>query len=134
MGAESTAGVVRTLLEPGFGPPELLNDLSNLIVMTAQTGDEWASTCELVERFVLPILTEHHVRMVEVARAGPAVADGIVVSQDTREPVRLHPDPDKDRFFSLSQENRTNGVMPQLGGTRKFDQGQRLAVGPVAGP
>ncbi|MBF6333155.1 hypothetical protein [Nocardia transvalensis] len=119
MGAESTAGVVRSLLEPGFGPPELLEDFSNLIVMTAQTGDEWASTCELVTRFVLPILTDHHVRMVEVARAGPAVEDGIVVLQDTREPVRLHPDPDKDGFFSLSRENRRNGVMPQLGGTRK---------------
>lgn len=54
MGAESAAGVVRTLLEPGFGPPELLEDFSNLIVMTAQTGDEWATTCELVTRFVAP--------------------------------------------------------------------------------
>lgn len=36
MGAESTAGVVRTLLDPGFRPPELWDDLSNLIVLTAQ--------------------------------------------------------------------------------------------------
>ncbi|NUS45387.1 MAG: hypothetical protein HOQ24_17065 [Mycobacteriaceae bacterium] len=119
MGAESTAGVVRSLLEPGFGPPELLDDFSNLIVMTAQTGDEWRSTCALVERFVLPILNQHDVRMVEVARAGPAVADGIVVLQDSRSPHRLHPDPVESGFFSLSAENRANGVMPQLAGTRK---------------
>ncbi|WP_447002414.1 hypothetical protein ACRAKI_22090 [Saccharothrix isguenensis] len=35
MGAESTAGLVRTLEEPGFRPPEVRADLSNLVVLIA---------------------------------------------------------------------------------------------------
>ncbi|MGN2638817.1 hypothetical protein ACTD5D_22140 [Nocardia takedensis] len=54
--------------------------------------------------------------MVEVARAGPRVADGIVVLQDTRAPTRLHPDPDEHGFYALSAEHRANGVMPTLNG------------------
>ncbi|MCC3317918.1 MULTISPECIES: hypothetical protein [Nocardia] len=45
---ESTAGLVLTLTEPRFRPSALRDDLSNLIVITAQTGDEWHSTCDLV--------------------------------------------------------------------------------------
>ncbi|MET8779094.1 hypothetical protein ABZV58_29170 [Nocardia sp. NPDC004654] len=118
MGVESTAGIVRTLLEPDFGPPELCDDLSNLIVMVAQTGDEWTSTCDLAAVHVLPLLRERSVRLVEVARAGPSAADGIVVLQDTREPTRLHPDPDENGFYALSAEHRRNGVLPTLGGNR----------------
>ncbi|MFG3621269.1 hypothetical protein [Nocardia sp. NPDC047654] len=118
MGVESTCGVVRTLLEPEFRPVELLDDLSNLIVLVAQTGDEWTSTCDLVAAHVLPLLRRHAVRLVEVARKGPSAADGIVVLQDTREPVRLHPDPAKYGFYALSDEHRGNGVLPTLGGNR----------------
>jgi hypothetical protein len=118
MGVESTAGVLRTIVDAAWRPPELLPDLSNLIVMIAQTGDEWTDTVRLVEQHMLPVLRHHHVRLVEVARAGPTEADGIVVLQDTRDPVQLHADPDEYGFFSLSQEHRRNGVMPQLGGRR----------------
>ncbi|UGT70890.1 hypothetical protein LTT66_12355 [Nocardia gipuzkoensis] len=118
MGVESTCGVVRTLLEPQFRPAELRGDLSNLIVLVAQTGDEWTSTCDLVAAHVLPLLRQHDVRLVEVARKGPSAADGIVVLQDTRQPVRLHPDPEKYGFYALSDEHRGNGVLPTLGGNR----------------
>lgn len=83
---------MRTLLDPGFRPPQLREDLSNLIVMVAQTGDEWSSTCDLVAEHVLPLLAQRRGRLVEVARAAPSIADGIVVLQDTRTPLRLHPD------------------------------------------
>jgi site-specific recombinase XerD len=116
LGVESAAGVVRTLLDPGFRPPQLREDLSNLIVMVAQTGDEWTSTCDLVAEHVLPLLAARRVRLVEVARAGPKVADGIVVLQDTRTPTRLHPDADEHGFYALSAEHRGNGVMPTLAG------------------
>ncbi|MFX0580997.1 hypothetical protein [Nocardia nepalensis] len=115
---ESTCGVVRTLLEPDFRPRQLLPDLSNLIVMVAQTGDEWSSTCDLVATHVFPLLREHGVRVVEVARAGPSAADGIVVLQDTRTPARLHPDADEHGYYALSTEHRANGVLPTLGGQR----------------
>lgn len=118
MGVESTAGVVRTLLDPGFRPPELREDLSNLIVMVAQTGDEWTSTCDLVTAQVLPLLRERAIRFVEVARAGPSEADGIVILQDTPSPMRLHPDADEHGFYALSTEHRANGVLPTLGGSR----------------
>ncbi|BDT92361.1 hypothetical protein IFM12275_23370 [Nocardia sputorum] len=117
-GVESTCGVVRTLLEPQFRPTELRGDLSNLIVLVAQTGDEWTSTCDLVAAHVLPLLRQHSVRLVEVARKGPSAADGIVVLQDTRQPVQLHPDPEKHGFYALSDEHRSNGVLPTLGGNR----------------
>jgi hypothetical protein len=118
MGVESTCGVVRTLLEPQFRPAELLDDLSNLIVLVAQTGDEWTSTCDLVAAHVLPLLRQASVRLVEVARKGPSASDGIVVLQDTRQPVRLHPDPEKYGFYAFSDEHRSNGVLPTLGGNR----------------
>ncbi|MGW0248355.1 hypothetical protein ACWDYH_17155 [Nocardia goodfellowii] len=117
-GVESTAAIVGTLRDPSFRPPQLRADLSNLIVMSAQTGDEWASTCDLVTEHVLPLLAERKVRFVEVARAGPAEADGIVVLQDTREPVRLHHDPEEHHFYALSAEHRANGILPTLGGSR----------------
>ncbi|MEV0764130.1 hypothetical protein [Nocardia sp. NPDC050435] len=106
------------MFDPSFRPPELRPDLSNLIVMSAQTGDEWVSTCDLVTAHILPLFAEHRVRFVEVARAGRAQADGIVVLQDTREPVRLHPDPEEYGFYALSAEHRVNGILPTLGGNR----------------
>lgn len=119
MGAESTAGLVRTLEEPEFRPPELRDDLSNLIVLIAQTGDEWSSLIAQVEKHILPLLRARNVRLVEVARARPEDGGGTVVLQDTRQPHRLHADPDENHFYALSEEHRVNGVLPQRGGTRK---------------
>jgi hypothetical protein len=138
MGADSTAALYRTLVDPACRPPELLPDLSNLIVMIAQTGDEWSDTIRLVEQHMLPAFRRFRVRVVEVARAGPAEADGIVILQDTRRPVRLHANPVEHGFFALSEEHRRNGVMPQLGGRRlcsakakgfPLDTWRKLALG-----
>ncbi len=118
MGVESTAGIVRTLLDPDFRSPHLRKDLSNLIVATAQTGDEWHSLGELVAQHVLPLLRRFDIRTVEVARAGPLQEDGIVLLQDTRHPERMHLDPVESGFFALSEEHRGNGVMPALGNRR----------------
>jgi hypothetical protein len=60
------------------------------------------------------LLAQRRVRLVEVARAGPSTLDGIAVLQDTRTPLRLHPDPDEHGFYPLSAEHRRNGVMPTL--------------------
>ncbi|MFD8249749.1 hypothetical protein [Nocardia sp. NPDC059691] len=119
MGADSTGGIVRTILDPLFRHPSLLPDLSNLIIVIAQTGDEFSSLATLVERHMLPLLRAHNIRTVEVARAGPRNEDGIVVLQDTRQPVRLHSDAKKHGFYALSDENRANAVQPQRSGKRK---------------
>lgn len=108
MGAESTAWVHRVLVHPNWRPPEILPDYSNLIIATAQTGDEWSLTGELVEAHILPLLRRHRVRFVEVARRGPTKADGVEILQDTREPYRVH----LDGAYKLSDENRESGTMP----------------------
>lgn len=112
MGAESTAGLVEITTNPCRRPPEIAPDFHNLIVIVAQTGDEWSVTGELVERFVLPLLRERRIRFVEVARNGPRESDGITVLQDTREPWRLH----LDGVYRLSDEHHDSGTMPQASG------------------
>lgn len=118
MGAESTAAIHRMLTDHHARPVVIAPDFSNLVVVIAQTGDEWRTTGLLVEQYVLPLLRIHNVRLVEVARNGPTKKDGITVLQDTCQPWRLH----LDGVFKLSDENRATGTMPQLGGVRKCSQ------------
>jgi hypothetical protein len=118
MGAESTAGIYRMLTEPSGRPDTIAPDFNNLVVVVAQTGDEWTTTGALVEQHILPVLSQNHVRFVELARQGPTKKDGIAVLQDTRRPRRLH----LAGVYKLSDENRTTGTMPQLGGVRKCSQ------------
>src|SRR6185503_10299365 len=86
MGVESAAIFERWLADPSSRD----FDLSDLIVITAQTGDEHDDTIRLMEQYQLPRMRAAGVRFVEVARAGHLESDGIVVLQDTREPVKLH--------------------------------------------
>ena len=82
MGADSTALLLRWIHEPATR----LCDLADLLVVTAMTGDEWPVTGHLVTRHLLPLLREHGIRWVQVARAGAAQADGITVLDDSRSP------------------------------------------------
>ena len=77
MGVESTAILLRWMLEPSSRDFEL----SELLVLTAQTGDEFEDTKELVETHILPLMRSHRVRFVEVARNGPSVRDGYALLQ-----------------------------------------------------
>ena len=90
MGVDSTAILLRwlemTTAERGF-------PLEDLIVLAAETGDEFDETRYLVETYVLPRLREHGIRFVELARAGEYERDGYVVLQDTRYPECLDPCP-----------------------------------------
>jgi hypothetical protein len=108
MGRESTAFLHRIFTDPAARPAQIAPDYSNLIVATAQTGDEWSLTGELETRYILPLLRAHNVRFVEVARKGPTKADGVAVLQDSRQPTRLH----LDGVYKLSYENRDSGTMP----------------------
>lgn len=76
IGVESTAILVRWLLEPETRPCPL----DQLLVLTAQTGDEYEDTRTLCEQHILPLLRKHGVRFVEVARRGHLEKDGIVLS------------------------------------------------------
>ncbi|WP_093575453.1 hypothetical protein [Amycolatopsis rubida] len=106
------------LTDPSARPETIAPDFSNLVVVIAQTGDEWSTTGRLVQHYVLPLLRKHDIRLVEVARNGPTRKDGVAVLQDTRQPYRLH----LDGVYKLSRENRVTGTMPQLGGVRKCSQ------------
>jgi hypothetical protein len=104
--------------DPDARPAAIAPDFANLVIVIAQTGDEWSTSGQLVEQYILPLLRKHNIRLVEVARSGPTKKDGITVLQDTRQPQRLH----LDGVFKLSDENRATGTMPQLGGVRKCSQ------------
>lgn len=108
MGVESTAILVRWLEDPSSRPCPL----DELIVITAQTGDEYEDTRRDVETHVLPMLRRHQVRYVQVARRGRTQADGIVVLSDTRDPRQLF----IGGGYKLSEELRAAGTVPQFGG------------------
>src|SRR4051794_38316564 len=46
-------------------------DLPELVVISAQTGNEFPDTKGAVEKFMLPLLRKNKVRYVQVARRGP---------------------------------------------------------------
>ncbi|NEP19284.1 MAG: hypothetical protein F6J97_20710 [Leptolyngbya sp. SIO4C1] len=109
MGVDSTAILLRwlnmTSEERGF-------DLEDLIVLTAQTGDEFIDTKHLVETYVFPLLWQHRIRFVEVAKHGPYERDGYTLLQDTREPYALHIEGD----FKLSTHMHERGTVPSFSG------------------
>jgi hypothetical protein len=111
MGTDSTALLLRWLLEPATRPC----DLSELAIITAQTGDEWSATGQLVTRYVLPLMRDYGLRFAQVARKSRSQADGIAVLDDTRHPERLH----LEGAYKLSQELIAGGTVPHAGGARR---------------
>ncbi|QKV90387.1 hypothetical protein HUT19_41095 [Streptomyces sp. NA02950] len=105
LGNSQTQPMYRAL---GYSP-------DNLIVVYAATGDEWDDTLRAGERYVLPLLRKHGVRLVQVARGGPFESDGIVVLDDSRSPTRLH----KAGPWRLSDELRTTGTVPMVAQGRR---------------
>ncbi len=113
MGVESQAILERWVAEPESRP---FVTWDQLIVITAQVGEEHKKdTIRDCEARMLPLLRQHGVRFVEVARKGFHEEDGIVVLQDTRQPTKLHP----DGCFSLSSYLMRSGTVPQFGGVHK---------------
>jgi hypothetical protein len=107
MGVDSTAILLRWLLEPSTRD----FDLSDLLILTAQTGDEFEDTKELVEAHILPLLQQHGVRFVQVARNGPSIRDGYIVLSDSRSPQTLHIEGE----YRLSDNLIPAGTVPRLG-------------------
>ena len=108
MGVESTAIVVRWILEPNTRP---FQNLQDLIVLTAQTGNEIAETKLLCETYLFPLLRQHCIRLVQVARATARKLDGYVILSDTTEPTELH----IEGYFKLSSDLIQSGTVPRLG-------------------
>ncbi len=106
MGVDSSVIVHRVLTDPSVRD----FPLSDLIVLSAQTGDEFPDTKRVVETHMLPLLRKYGVRYVQVARKGPAKADGIGVLSDTRKPSVLH----TEGIYRLSEELQTAGTIPPV--------------------
>jgi len=92
--------------------------LDELIVVNANTGNEYASTHDAVEEYVFPLLRQHNVRFIELARGGPDTAAGYEVLQDTTQPEKLHP----RGAWSVSDEYEASGSVVQTAGGRKCAQ------------
>ena len=112
MGVESSALFVRWADEAAARDFDLTEDL---IVITAQTGDEYPDTKLILERHILPRMRAHRIRYVQVARAGHLEEDGIVVLSDTREPDEVY----LNGAYKLSQELRAAGTVPQFSGEHR---------------
>jgi hypothetical protein len=111
MGVESSVVLARWCFEAAVRPCSL----DELIVITAQTGDEYADTGRDVEAHILPLMRAHSIRFVQVARAGHHEADGIIVLDDTSRPTRVH----LCGAYKLSDELRRNGTVPQYAGQHR---------------
>ena len=71
-----------------FGNPF---ELSQLISLTAQTGNEWERTSHLQETYLYPIYREQgQMRVVQIGKGGPSTRDGYVVLNDTTQPERCY--------------------------------------------
>lgn len=114
LGVDSTAILVRWLLEPATRPAALDGDLSRLAVLTAMTGDEHTETGFLVKQHVLPLLREHGVRYIQVCRRTRLISEGYAVLDDSTAPTTLH----LDGIYRLSDELQSAGTVPQRGGSR----------------
>jgi hypothetical protein len=111
MGVESTAILLRWSIEPVTRPCPL----DELIVITAQVGDEYRDTSRDVETYILPVMRQLGIRYVQVARRGHLEADGITVLGDSRQPWTVFLDGD----YKLSDELKRNGTVPQYAGVHR---------------
>ena len=110
MGVDSTVILHRWLTQPETRD----FDLKDLIVVSAQTGNEFPDTKRVVQSHILPLLRGMGIRYVQLARGGPERKDGIKVLSDTNEPDTLH----IEGAFSLADELLRAGTVPQVAARR----------------
>jgi hypothetical protein len=111
MGVDSSAILARWLREPESRD----FDLDDLIVLTSQVGDEFASTARLIEDHMLDLMRANKVRWVQIARKTASQRDGIEVLSDSRETKKVH----LDGCYKLSTELMDAGTIPTSGMCRK---------------
>jgi hypothetical protein len=113
MGVDSTGILVRWLTDPGSRS----FPLSALTVLISQVGDEYPDTYEAIDTSILPMLTQHRVRVVQVARPALTIGRGrprYVVLDDTAGPTRLV----RSGPVRLSDELTRNGTIAQVSNRR----------------
>ncbi|MCZ4607360.1 hypothetical protein O3S80_27070 [Streptomyces sp. Lzd4kr] len=121
LGADSTAYLAQMLTDPAaYGI-----DLERTAVLYMATGSEWPETRLLVEEFMLPLLREHGVRFVQLARNGHLKEDGFTILDDSRHPERLF----TRGPWTLWDDLESVGTVPRQAGTRKCSLWAKGAVG-----
>lgn len=118
MGVESEAVFERWVNEPEsryfkLGKFKVKFDWPQVTMVSSQVGGEDPLTKYLMEQYKLPRYRDLNIRYVQVARAGPLLADGFVVLSDTRSPDTLYTEGGP---FTLRDELLTTGTVPQYAG------------------
>ncbi|MEU0853351.1 hypothetical protein ABZ387_36335 [Streptomyces flaveolus] len=121
LGADSTAYLAQMLTAPAAHGI----DLDRTADLHMATGSEWPETRLLVEEFMLPLLREHGVRLVQLARNGHRKEDGFTVLDDSRSPERLI----VRGPWTLWDALESVGTVPQQASTRKCSLWAKGAVG-----
>ncbi|WP_204138943.1 hypothetical protein [Halomicronema sp. CCY15110] len=110
LGADSTALLLKYLSktdeERGF-------PLENLIVITSLVGREWDETVDKVQRFIFPLLRQHHILTIQCGRMSDYSADGWIVYECSRQPQRLYQDVAQRLGWTLDRHLLRNGIVPQ---------------------
>ena len=115
MGVDSSAELFRFINEPECRT----FDLSNLTVVTAMTGDEWPETVALCEKYMLPLLNQHNIRFIQVARGGESQKDGAVILHDSHmdgPTTKLH----AWGSHKLAEHLMHNGIVPYRGKNKRY--------------
>ncbi|MGK5677622.1 hypothetical protein [Actinoplanes sp. URMC 104] len=112
MGVDSSALLTRWLLDPASRD----FDLDDLVVVTAMTGDEYAATGQLMQEHLLPLMAEHRVRYVQLARAGQSDTDRYDVLSDSRRTERMV----MRGRWRLADEQFRAGTVPQTASGRRL--------------
>jgi len=108
MGVESTAILLMWIFFPETRP---FKNWNQLIIVVAQTGDEFPETKHLCETYILPLLRKLGVRLVQAAKHGAIKADGYTLLSDTCEPYEMFIEGD----HKLSDNMLTDGWVPRVG-------------------
>lgn len=84
--------------------------LDELLVITAITGDEYSSTIDAANAYLIPLLRDHGIRFLQVARGGQSTRDGYDVLADSSAPTELVP----RGAWHLGQEMEEALTLPQI--------------------
>lgn len=85
-------------------------DLNDLLVITAVTGDEYRSTIDAANAYLVPMLREHGIRFLQVARGGQSTHDGYDTLADSTRPTELVP----RGAWHLGEEMEQALTVPQI--------------------
>lgn len=113
MGVDSSALLTRWLLEPATRDFRL----DDLVVASAMTSDEYPATRQLMEDHLLPLMAQHQVRYVQLARAGQSDTDGYEVLSDSRQTTHMIMEGTRWR---LRYELFTAGTVPQVASGKRL--------------